>query len=68
MMNNEFQFYKGGIELKRTIRTNINPPYSLHDMNVVSFEVNDNDIVMRTVSQLWMKPMDIIRQNTMDIF
>ncbi len=36
--------------MKRTIRENINTPYSLHDMNVIEFEVNDNDIVMRTQS------------------
>ena len=36
--------------MKRTIRDNINPPYTLHDMNVISFEVTDNDIVMRTQS------------------
>ena len=46
----KFQFDKGGVELKRTIRDNINPPYTLHDMNVISFEVTDNDIVMRTQS------------------
>lgn len=36
--------------MKRTIRESINTPYSLHDMNVFSFEVADNDIVMRTQS------------------
>ena len=36
--------------MKRTIRENINPAYSLHDMNVIAFEVNGNDIVMRTQS------------------
>ena len=36
--------------MKRTIRNNINSPYTLHDMNVFSFEVTDNDIVMRTQS------------------
>ena len=36
--------------MKRTIRENINTPYSLHDMNVFAFEVTDNDIVMRTQS------------------
>ena len=36
--------------MKRTIRDNINPPYTLHDMNVISFEVTDNDIIMRTQS------------------
>ena len=36
--------------MKRTIRENINLPYSLHDMNVISFEVTNDDIVMRTQS------------------
>ena len=36
--------------MKRTVRKNINPPYTLHDMNVFSFEVNGNDIVMKTQS------------------
>ena len=36
--------------MKRTIRNNINVPYTLHDMNVFCFEVTDNDIVMRTQS------------------
>ncbi len=36
--------------MKRTVRDSIEPPYTLHDMNVVSFEVTDNDMVMRTQS------------------
>ena len=36
--------------MKRIIRDNIHSPYTLHDMNVCSFEVADNDIVMRTQS------------------
>ena len=36
--------------MKRTIHDNINSPFTLHDMNVISFEVTDNDIVMRTQS------------------
>lgn len=36
--------------MKKTIRENITAPYSLHDMNVVSFEVKDNDVIMRTQS------------------
>ena len=36
--------------MKRTVRENINPPYSLHDMSVFSFELSDNGIVMRTQS------------------
>lgn len=46
----KFQFDKGWVDLKRTIRNNINQPYTLHDMNVISFEITDNDIVMRTQS------------------
>ena len=34
----------------RTIRENINPAYSLHDMNVISFEIKGNDMIMRTQS------------------
>lgn len=36
--------------MKRITRNNINSPYTLHDMNVIAFEVTDNDIVMRTQS------------------
>ena len=36
--------------MKKTIRNNINSPYSLHDMNVFAFEVTDNNIVMKTQS------------------
>ena len=36
--------------MKRTLRENINAPYSLHDMTVIAFEVADNDIIMRTQS------------------
>ena len=38
--------------MKRTIRENIHVPYSLHDMNVIAFEVNGDDIIMRTQSGL----------------
>ena len=34
----------------RTIFDKINPPYSLHDMNVTAFEVDGNTITMRTQS------------------
>jgi len=34
----------------RTIRENIHTPYSLHDMNIVSIEVEENKITMRTQS------------------
>ena len=36
--------------MKKTIRENINTAYSLHDMNVIAFEVTGNDMVMRTQS------------------
>lgn len=36
--------------MKRTICDHMNPPYSLHDMNIVSFEVTDNDMIMKTQS------------------
>ena len=36
--------------MKRTIRNNVNMPYSLHDMNVFAFDVCDNNIIMRTQS------------------
>ncbi len=36
--------------MKTTIRKNINPTHTLHDMNVISFEISDNDIVMKTQS------------------
>lgn len=36
--------------MRETIRHNIRVPYSLHDMNVIAFEVNGNDIIMRTQS------------------
>ena len=34
----------------KTIRDNINPAYSLHDMNVIAFEVEENNIIMKTQS------------------
>ena len=36
--------------MKRTVRENIISPYSLHDANVIAFEVRDNDVIMRTQS------------------
>ena len=36
--------------MKKTIRENINAAYSLHDMTVISFEVMEDDIIMRTQS------------------
>ncbi len=36
--------------MKETIRENIRAEYSLHDMNVINFDVCDNDIIMRTQS------------------
>jgi len=32
--------------MKEIIRKNIHTPYSLHDMNVIGFEILDNDLVM----------------------
>ena len=34
--------------MKRIVHDNINPPYSLHDMNITAFEVADNKITMRS--------------------
>ncbi len=36
--------------MKRTIRDDIHSPYSLHDMTVLAFEVEDDTIIMRTQS------------------
>ena len=36
--------------MKRTIRNNINAPYTLHDRNVIALDVMENDLVMRTQS------------------
>lgn len=36
--------------MKRTIRENINAPYSLHDMNVISFEISGDLLTMQTQS------------------
>ncbi len=47
-MNSIYQ--AGGINMKRTVRNNINAAYSLHDMNIFTFEVAGNDIIMRTQS------------------
>jgi hypothetical protein len=41
---------EGGIEMRRVIRENICAPFSLHDMNVIAFEVCGNDMIMRTQS------------------
>ena len=35
---------------KQIVRANITPPYSLHDMNVIAFEVAGDSIIMRTQS------------------
>ena len=37
-------------DMNQTVRANINTPYSLHDMNVIAFEVEDDAITMRTQS------------------
>ena len=36
--------------MKKIIRENIKSPYSLHDMNVISFDIAENNITMRTQS------------------
>lgn len=36
--------------MKRTIRENIKAAYSLHNMNVIAFEIRGNDLTMRTQS------------------
>ena len=36
--------------MKHTVRENIIAPYSLHDMNVYAFDVEADDIIMRTQS------------------
>ena len=36
--------------MNRVVRGNICAPYSLHDMNVIEFEVKDSDIIMKTQS------------------
>lgn len=38
--------------MRETIRHNINAPYSLHDMCVSAFEVNVDDVIMRTQSEM----------------
>ena len=41
---------KEEIKVIKTIRDNINPPYSLHDMNVISFEAEGDNMIMKTQS------------------
>ena len=36
--------------MRQTIRENVHIPYSLHDMNVIAFEVDEDTVVMRTQS------------------
>ena len=36
--------------MKRTVRNNVSAPYTLHDMNVVAFEVAGNDLIVRMQS------------------
>lgn len=40
----------GGVLMKKAIRENIHVEYSLHDMNVIEFSVDGNDMLMRTQS------------------
>ena len=36
--------------MKRVVRENIMAAYSLHDMNVIEFEVRGDDMIMKTQS------------------
>ena len=36
--------------MKRTIRENVKPAFTLHDRNVIGFEISDNAIIMKTQS------------------
>ena len=36
--------------MRYVVRDNIHTPYSLHDMNVIAFEVEEDTVVMRTQS------------------
>ena len=45
-----FEVDEGVLDLKKTIRNNIDTAFTLHDMNVISFDIIDNDIVMKTQS------------------
>lgn len=36
--------------MKRTVRPNIDPPYSLHDMNIIAFEAEGDKLTLRTQS------------------
>lgn len=47
--------------MRETIRHNIRVPYSLHDMNVMAFEVSGDDIILRTQSGM-VKTGDPCRQ------
>ena len=37
-------------ERKRIIREDVKPAFTLHDRNVIGFEISENDIIMRTQS------------------
>lgn len=36
--------------MKRIVNDKFQPPYSLHDMNIIAFEVSGDDIILRTQS------------------
>ena len=40
--------------MKKTAVEKFRPPYSLHDMSVIAFDVEGNDIIMRTQSGIVM--------------
>ena len=47
--------------MKRTVRNNINPTYSLHNMKVIAFEATDNNIVMQTQSGILKTSSPVIQ-------
>ena len=38
--------------MKSTIRSNIHPPYSLHDRHIIDFDVEGDDVIMRSETGL----------------
>ncbi len=40
--------------MKKTAVEKFRPPYNLHDMNIIAFEVTGNDIILRTQSGIVM--------------
>lgn len=49
--NSNFYTFKGETTtMKEVIRENIHSPYGLHDMNVIAFDIRDNDLIMKMQS------------------